>query len=34
MFSGIFATIEAVGTLRISLLLRDNKYVHGPPENC
>ena len=34
MFSGIFATVEAVGTLRMNLIMKDNKYVHSPPENC
>jgi hypothetical protein len=29
-FSGIFAMVEAVGTLRINLLMRGNKYVNSP----
>jgi hypothetical protein len=30
IFSGIFAMVEAVGTLRINLFLRGNKYVNSP----
>lgn len=30
VFSGIFAMVEAVGTLRINLFLWGNKYVNSP----
>jgi hypothetical protein len=30
VFSSIFAMVESVGTLRMNLLLRGNKYVKSP----